>query len=541
MKNPNKLAAFALACLCCAPAFSQSAGSRNAFFGNVERLNRTMLLINNCYVDTVNTKKLVDNAISSFVTTLDPHSAYIPAEQVGEANEALDGSFEGIGIEFAMISDTLTIQNVISCGPSETVGLNIGDKIIAIDGTVIAGVSITNDDIRSKLRGPKGTKVEVSVKRQGEPKPLEFTIVRDKIPLTSVDAAYLTDSNVFYFKLGRFAATSMDEFKKAYAEICVKGDPDGIILDLRGNGGGFMNVALELANTFLEKDQMILYTEGLHMRTQAEFADGSGFYRNKPLVILVDENSASASEIVTGAVQDWDRGIVIGRRTFGKGLVQRMFPLSDGSQLRLTIARYHTPCGRVIQTPYKEGARDEYYHKMIDRYKSGEFFSSDKLKFPDSLKFETRVQHRTVYGGGGITPDIFIPADTTAVTDYYSAIIRKGIIQEFVNGWCDAHRSELKRKCPDFKAFCKYYDHSIAPRIMDELAEYAAGKGLECNDAQMEAAMPFLGPRTKGLVARCVFSITEYYRVVNSECDPEFKKAMEVLSDWPAVFPSLAR
>lgn len=548
MKNPIRILAVPLACLSlCAGAQGfpflmlggqpEKDGTENIING-VDRLSRTLMLINGSYIDTIDTKKMVDDAITSFVTNLDPHSAYIPAEKVRDANEALDGSFEGVGIEFALISDTITVQNVISGGPAEAVGLNVGDKIVRIDTSGVAGVSVSTDDVRSKLRGPKGSRVDVGIVRSGVPGIMDFTIVRDKIPLTSVDAAYLTDDNIFYFKLGRFAARSMEEFTQAYDECCAKKDPDGIILDLRGNGGGFLNVALDMANAFLEKGQMILYAEGLHIRTQGESADGSGFYRKKPLVILVDENSASASEIVSGAVQDWDRGIIIGRRTFGKGLVQRQYKLSDGSQLRLTIARYHTPSGRVIQTPYRNGQRDEYYHKIADRWNNGEFFSIDSLHFPDSLKFNTKVQHRTVYGGGGIMPDIFIPTDTTAASPYYSALIRKGIITDFINGYCDRHRRELKSRCSDFKSFCSYYDRKIKPAIIDELVDFAAERGVGRNDAELATSMPSLGPRIKGLVARSLFGTTEYYRVVNMECDPEFSKAVDVITHWPSVFPS---
>lgn len=540
MKNsPFRILASALLLCLCTLAPAQNAGE--SLYNSLERLSRTLVLINGTYVDSVNTKKMVDNALTAFVNTLDPHSAYIPAENVEEANEALDGSFEGVGIEFAIINDTLTIQNVISGGPSEAVGLNIGDKVLAVDGENIAGVSITNDGVRKRLRGPKGTSVALSVLRPGVRGTLEFKVVRDKIPLTSVDAAYLTKDNIFYFKLGRFAAQSMQEFAKAYTECCPNGEPDGIILDLRGNGGGFLTTALMLANCFLEQGQTILYTEGSHVRTQYEKADGRGFYKEKPLAILVDENSASASEIVSGAMQDWDRAVIIGRRTFGKGLVQRQYTLSDGSQLRLTIARYHTPSGRVIQTPYKEGERDEYYHKMVDRWNSGEFFNADSLKFPDSLRFETAIQHRPVYGGGGITPDIFIPGDTTQVTHYYSEIIRKGIFQEFVNAWCDTHRQELKSKCPDFDAFLSYYDQEVSDALLADLVAFAEKRGLERNDTQLAISKPILQSRLKGLVARALYGMTEYYRVVNSECDPEFEKAVEVITHWPASLPSLFR
>ncbi len=537
--NPLRMPAFALLLCLCTLAPAQPASQ--SLYNSLEKLSRSLVLINGSYVDTVSNKKLVDNAINAFVTTLDPHSAYIPAEQVEEVNEALDGSFEGVGIEFAIINDTLTIQNVISGGPSEAVGLNIGDKLLSVNGEDIAGVSITNDGVRKRLRGPKGSTVMMTVLRPGVKGLLEFKVVRDKIPLTSVDAAYLTDGNIFYFKLGRFAAQSMQEFEKAYNECCAAGEPDGMILDLRGNGGGFLTTALLLANTFLEEGQTILYTEGRHMRPQYERANGRGFYKKKPLVILVDENSASASEIVSGAMQDWDRAVIIGRRTFGKGLVQRQYTLGDGSQLRLTVARYHTPSGRVIQTPYREGERDEYYHKMIDRWNSGEFFNADSLKFPDSLRFETAIQHRPVYGGGGITPDIFIPGDTTAVTSYLSSLIRQGILQEFVNVWCDAHRKELKSKCDDFDTFLTYYNNKLNDSVFDELVEYACKRGLERNEEQIATSRALLQTRLKGLIARSMFSMTEYYRVCNSECDPEFEKAVEVITHWPSSLPSLFR
>ena len=538
MKN-NQLRLPALAMLLCLCTLAQAQPSSQSLYNSLEKLSRSLVLINGSYVDTVSNKKLVDNAINAFVTTLDPHSAYIPAEQVEEVNEALDGSFEGVGIEFAIINDTLTIQNVISGGPSEAVGLKIGDKLLSVNGENIAGVSITNDGVRKRLRGPKGSTVMMTVLRPGVKGLLEFKVVRDKIPLTSVDAAYLTDDNIFYFKLGRFAAQSMQEFVKAYNECCSGGEPDGIILDLRGNGGGFLNTALLLANTFLEEGQTILYTEGLHMRPQYERANGRGFYRKKPLAILVDENSASASEIVSGAMQDWDRAVIIGRRTFGKGLVQRQYTLSDGSQLRLTVARYHTPSGRVIQTPYREGERDEYYHKMIDRWNSGEFFNVDSLKFPDSLRFETAIQHRPVYGGGGITPDIFVPGDTTAVTQYFSDMIRKGILQEFVNVWMDTHRQKLKSKCPDFDSFLAYYDDKVNEKVLSELVEFASKRGLERNDEQLAISKSMMQSRLKGLIARSLFSTTEYYRIINSECDPEFVKAVDVINHWPVSLPSL--
>ena len=506
----------------------------------IKCLGSTLIMINNFYVDTVDTKKMVDSAIEGFVKTLDPHSTYIPAEKVQEVNESLDGSFEGVGIEFAIISDTLTVQNVISGGPAESVGLNIGDKIISIDNENVASVGLTNDDVRAKLRGPRGSKVNVKVVRHGLGEPLAFEIVRGKIPIESIDAAYRTESGVFYVKLGRFAAKSYIEFLRAFIDKC-QDEPKGLILDLRGNGGGFLNVALSIANSFLEDGQTILYTEGQHEPVNTQKANGKGFFRNRPLVLLVDENSASASEIVAGAIQDWDRGIIIGRRTFGKGLVQRQFRLENGAQLRLTIARYHTPSGRVIQTPYTVGEKDEYYKKLSERYAAGEFFSLDSLRLPDSLLFHTMVQNRPVYGGGGILPDIFIPEDTTAFTPYYGSLVRRGILTEFVNEYCDRMRPVVTENCPDFDSFYAWYTPEIENSVVEELTAYASKKDLELNVEQLEGSYPVLKPRLKALIARTFFGTNEYFRVINRECDPEFRKAEEVILNWPETLPSISR
>lgn len=543
MKKICRLFAAALALsLAVLPAYAQetqrnTSAHAQSVLDAIRQLGNAMILINNNYVDTIDTQKMVDCALTEFVHTLDPHSNYIPAKDVKSANEELDGSFEGVGIEFAIIEDTLTVQNVISGGPAEAVGLNIGDRIIKIDTANVAGVGLTNDDVRNKLRGPKGTTVSVRIRRPGVPETLDFDIKRGRIPLHSIDAAYRTEEGYFYVKLGRFAMNSYLEFLRAVVEHCQEA-PTGVILDLRTNGGGYMNVAVSLANLFLEKDQMIVYTEGLHQPVEEEKADGSGFLIGKPLVILVDENTASASEILSGAIQDWDKGIIVGRRTFGKGLVQRQVRLENGAQLRLTIARYHTPSGRVIQTPYKDGERDKYYKKLVDRYENGELFSIDSLHFPDSLKFETLAQHRTIYGGGGIMPDIFVPEDTTALSNYYSALVRKGHLNEFVNIYCDRNRKSLESKCPDFASFNTYYD-TIADNVLEELVTYAAEKGLERNDEELNRSKPAIKPRLKALVARTLFGTTEYFRVINAEFDPEFKKAKELLRDWPATLPSI--
>ena len=503
---------------------------------NVERFGRFLIYLNGNYVDTVNADALTNAAIKEILEGLDPHSVFIPREEVQETNEPLTGSFEGIGIEFAVISDTLCVQNVIIGGPSEAVGLMAGDKIVTVDGENIAGVNISTEGVRKRLRGPRGTKVELIVHRHGAGEPMDFTIVRDKIPLNSIDAAYCPEPGVLYVKLSRFAQNSIFEFIDALKTLDEM--PKGMIIDLRGNGGGYMQVSLMLADIFLEKGQTILFTEGLHSPMRYESASGNGFYKNGPLVVLVDEESASASEIFAGAMQDWDRGVIVGRRTFGKGLVQQQYPLSDGSQIRLTVSRYHTPSGRVIQTPYEKGHRIEYYDKLNERYRHGELFSRDSIHFPDSLKYTTRKLGRTVYGGGGIMPDIFIPSDTTGVNEYFSSVIRKGYLTEFANQFIDRHRSEIVVEGRSFEEFCKAYD-DFGKDAISGLVDYCRSKGLESSDTMLQECGKLLATRLKALVARAAFNTTGYYRVINMEEDPAFEKALEVISSWNGPFPSL--
>lgn len=503
---------------------------------NVERFGHTLIYLHNNYVDTVNPSAVTDEAIKKVMESLDPHSVFIPKEEVEETNEPLAGSFDGIGIEFAVIADTLCVQNVIIGGPSEAVGLLAGDKIINIDGENVAGIKISTEGVRKRLRGPRGTKVELLVLRPGAGEPLDFTIIRNKIPLNSIDAAYCPVPGVLYVKLSKFAQNSIFEFIDAIKAM--ERIPEGMIIDLRGNGGGYMQVALMLANIFLERGQTILFTEGLHSPVRYESASGNGFYKKGALVVLVDEESASASEIFAGAMQDWDRGVVIGRRTFGKGLVQQQFALSDGSQIRLTVSRYHTPSGRVIQTPYENGHRDEYYDKFNERYRHGELFSKDSIQFPDSLKYFTKKLGRTVYGGGGIMPDIFIPSDTTGMNGYFSAVIRKGYLTEYANRFIDMHRSEISVEGRSFEDFYKAYDN-FGNEAFEGLVEYCREKGLVPSGTQLTECEKLLRTRLKAIIARSAFNTTGYYRVINMEEDPAFDKAMEVISGWKEPFPSL--
>ena len=490
---------------------------------DIKMLGSALITINNHYVDTIDSKKMVDSALEGFVKTLDPHSVYIPADRVKMENESLNGSFEGIGIEFAIISDTLTIQNVISGGPSEAVGLCVGDKIIEIDGENVASVKLTNDDVRAKLRGPKGTKVKVRVLRYNQSVPLDFEIVRNKIPLESIDAAYQTPEGVFYVKLGRFAADSYMEFLRAFINKCPN-EPAGLILDLRGNGGGYLNVALSIANSFLEEKQSILYTEGLHEPVTTQVADGTGFFRNRPLVLLVDENSASASEIVAGAIQDWDRGVIIGRRSFGKGLVQQPMEFRDGSVVRLTIARYYTPSGRCIQKPYAKGHGEDYEKDLLMRYERGEFFNEDSIK-QDGPEFKTTLG-RVVYGGGGIRPDIFVPEDSTNITSYYKQAAYTGLIPQFCFEVVDNNRQKLN-KMKSGAEIVKWMD---GQGLLEKFAQYGQEHGLQRRNLMLARSTPLFRRAIYSGIIYNAMDMKEYLQFLNQD-DPAILRSLEIIRE----------
>jgi carboxyl-terminal processing protease len=493
----------------------------------VTKYGQTIFYINSYYLDTVNVGMLTDEAIKSVMSKLDPHSTYISAKDVKSMNEPLEGNFEGVGIEFAIIGDTLTVAAPIAGGPCERVGIRTGDRIIMVDGELITGIGLTTEKVHKYLRGPKGTKVTLGVVRKGVSERIDFVVERDKIPINSLDAAYEVANGVYYLKLGRFAQNSSEEILKALIDLKAN-KINGIILDLRSNSGGFLGTALEIANFFLDGGQTIVYTEGLKSPKRVEVATGTGFYKKGPLVVMIDENSASASEIVAGAIQDWDRGTIVGRRSFGKGLVQQMLPLNDGSQLRLTVARYHTPSGRVIQSPYKAGEADNYYKAFLERYKSGELFNRDSISFPDSLKYKTLVKGRTVYGGGGIMPDIFVPADTSKYSDYYSNLIRKGILNDFMNGLGDKNRVEWSAKYKTFVQFEKEF--RIDDQMLKDLISFAEKKSLSLDEKGFETSKDEIAVIMKALAARTVFGSSAYYRVINAESDETFKKALEVIN-----------
>lgn len=489
------------------------------------RVDEVMRLIDGNYTETPDMDRLSTEAINAMLKNLDPHSVYIPAKDVERANEGLNGNFEGVGISFQIVADTIVVGSVIDGGPSEKVGLMVGDKIVGIDRKPATGDSINNQFVFKHLRGKKGTVVSLDILRQGTI--YNFEITRDKVPIYSVDTWFMADSTIGYIRLTRFARTSINEFRKALRDLDKQG-MTSLILDLRGNTGGFLDIACGLANEFLERNQLIVYQEGRRTPRQNYNANGHGRFRKGDLVILIDEGSASASEIVSGAVQDWDRGTLIGRRSYGKGLVQRMFPLSDGGQVRLTTARYFTSVGRCIQRPYDEGS-DAYRDDIAERYKHGELVNADSIHFPDSLKYRT-AHGRTVYGGGGIMPDIFVPMDTMRLSDYYISLRGKGLLNTFPLQWADAHRRDPRVKT--FELFLANYDSF---GLDAQLAAAAIEKGV-VRDTAKEAAEPlrtahsdqYMSLMLKAQVAKDLFGIEYYYKVMK-EVDEPYLRAMEFL------------
>ncbi len=494
---------------------------------DIFKFSRAMGYISNYYVDTVNSQMLVETALISVLKELDPHSVYIPEKEVKEMNQPLEGNFEGIGIQFNLLKDTIFIISPISGGPSEKVGLRAGDRIIKINDEEVAGKNISTTGVRDRLMGDKGTKVNVTIKRTGVYELLTFTITRDKIPIFSVDAAYLIDKNIAYIKINRFALTTVEEFVEK-AKILKEKGATSLILDLRDNGGGFLDKAIELSDHFLDDKKLIVYTEGMRSLKTESFATSNGVFQNGNIVILIDEGSASASEIVAGAVQDWDRGIIIGRRSFGKGLVQKPFYLPDGSMIRLTVARYYTPTGRAIQKPYSEGV-DKYEAELLKRYKHGELLNKDSISFPDSLKYYTLTNKRIVFGGGGIMPDIFVPIDTTQVTPYYSKMLRQGVLNSFVLEYVDKNRKSLKSTYTDFKKFSEKFEAN--DKILNELFAYGLESKIEATQDEMEKSKLDFALIIKALIARDLWEMSEYYQIVNVR-DKGFNKAIEVLKHW---------
>lgn len=511
-------------------AFVFQVSAQNNNNQEARKLSLALYAITNLYVDSTNTDKLVEDAITGMLEKLDPHSDYMDPEETKEMTEPLQGNFDGIGIQFNMITDTLYVIQVIAGGPSEKVGLQAGDRIIMVNDTLIAGVKMKTNDIMKMLRGKKGTEVRVKVRRAGTPGLIEFKIIRGKIPVYSLDAAYMADKTTGYVKLNRFAASSADEFREALAKLKKQGMKH-LILDLQGNGGGYLNIAIDLADEFLDKDRLIVYMEGSKQPREEARSTGRGDFEEGRLVVLVDESSASASEILAGAIQDWDRGVIVGRRTFGKGLVQKPIPLPDGSMIRLTVARYYTPTGRTIQKPYENGNTAEYRHDLIDRYNRGELMSADSIHFPDSMKFNTLVTGRTVYGGGGIMPDVFISVDTTRYTDYHRSLVAKGVVYRVAMNYVDQHRTELSAKYPKFVQFSQQFE--VSPEMIEEMKTLAQEENIEFKEEEYERSKALIKLQIKALIARDIYDMGEYYQVINED-NAAYQKALQLINDREA-------
>lgn len=492
------------------------------------KLESLLYHIDRMYVDEVNKDELVEAAIVRMLEQLDPHSVYIPKEELEEVNEPLKGNFDGIGVQFNLVRDTIYVVDAIAGGPSERLGIRSGDRIITINDTVVAGVGFRNSDVMSRLRGRKGTKVKVGIQRRAEPDLLEFVITRDKIPIFSVEAAYMATPKVGYIKVSRFSATTMKEFRSKLGELRSAGMQD-LILDLQGNGGGYLRTAIEMADEFLGDRRLIVYTEGRNAPRDETFATKEGGFEKGRLVVLVDEGSASASEIVSGAVQDWDRGLIVGRRSFGKGLVQRPVMLPDGSAVRLTISRYFTPSGRCIQKSYEEGV-EAYQREKNQRLLAGELTSADSLHPADTVKYYT-MNKRVVYGGGGISPDIFVPIDTSQSSNYFGQLVRRGALNTFALQYVDQHRSELLRAHPDARHFLGSF--MVTDDLRKDLVAHGAREGIEPDENGIARSLELLDTRLKALIARDLWDTSAYWMVINAEnpVDRSFQRALDALTD----------
>lgn len=519
MKRTTIVAACLLAGAICNMATAQMSDA-------MRKLNTALFAVTQLYVDSVDDNKLAEDAIKGMLEQLDPHSSYTTAEETRELNEPLEGNFSGIGIQFNMNKDTLYVIQVIAGGPAERVGMRAGDRIVTVNDTAIAGVKMRNTDIMKRLRGPEGTKVDVGVMRKGTEKPIAFRITRAQIPIYSIDAAYMVDDKTGYIRVSRFAATTHDEFTEALGRLRKEGMTQ-LLLDLQGNGGGYLMSAVEMANEFLDQGQLIVYTEGDKAPRSEAVAEERGSFSHGKVVVLVDESSASSSEILSGALQDWDRAVIVGRRTFGKGLVQRPIPFSDGSMIRLTVSRYHTPAGRCIQKPYDKG-NEEYARDIYTRYLNGELMHADSIHFADSLQYKTLINQRTIYGGGGIMPDVFVPIDTTRITDYHRDIVAKGTLNQYAINYIDHNRKQLTKKYKSIYDFDRQFE--IDDKMMQELKRLGDADSVKYDEEQAARSKKLIALQLKALIARDLFDTGAYFVVMNPS-DPTFIKAMEIIGD----------
>ena len=483
----------------------------------IRKLQIDEMAINNLYVDSVDEKKLVEDAIRGMLEKLDPHSSYSDPEEVKALTEPLQGNFEGIGVQFNMVDDTLLVIQPVSKGPSEKVGIMAGDRIVSVNDTAIAGVKMSREEIMRRLRGPKGTKVNLGIVRRGVAETLKFTVKRDKIPVKSVDAVYMIRPGIGYIRIGNFGATTYDEFMQGLQQLKSQGMTD-LVLDLQDNGGGYLEAAVKIANEFLERKDLIVYMEGRQAPRADYNAQGNGSMRQGHVFVLVNEFTASAAEIVSGAIQDHDRGTIIGRRTFGKGLVQRPIPLPDNSMIRLTIAHYYTPSGRCIQKPYTKGDREDYALDFEKRLKHGELTNRDSIHFADSLKFYTLKKHRPVYGGGGIMPDVFVPLDTLQYTKFHRQLVLKGIVINTDLRYIDNHRDQLKSLFPTFESFRDGFQ--VPQQLVDDVLKEGEKHNVKPkDDDELQKTLPYLKTQLKALIARDLFDMSEYFQIINETSD----------------------
>lgn len=497
--------------------------------GSSNKLNALLRIIDDQYVDTVNMNNLVEDAMPQILAELDPHSVYIPAKNLEEINSELEGSFSGIGIQFTIQDDTIHVNSVIQGGPSEKVGLLAGDRIVTVNDTLFVGKKVTNEQAMRKLKGPKGTQVKLGIQRLGEKDLLQFNITRGNIPQNTVDAAYMIDDQFGYVKVSKFGRTTHLELLNALAQFNHK-NCEGLVIDLRGNTGGYMEAAIRMVNEFLPEGKLIVYTQGRKYPRAEEFANGTGSCQKMPLVVLIDEGSASASEIFTGAIQDNDRGIVIGRRSFGKGLVQQPIDFSDGSAIRLTIARYYTPSGRCIQRPYQNGNDREYELDIYKRYEHGEFFSKDSIKQNENERYQTSLG-RTVYGGGGIMPDIFVPQDTIGFTSYLSTVLSRGLTIQYTFHYTDRNRSKLS----EYQSAEELVNYLRRQNLLEQFIRYADSKGVKRRNILIHRSRKLLEKNIYGNIIYNMLGMEEYIKYFN-EADETVKKGLEILKSHKA-FP----
>lgn len=478
-----------------------------------EKIQRSLEMLEEWYIEDIDFKQAAENAIKGMLKELDPHSVYIPADEYTKTQERLKGTFEGIGIQFDVLRDTVLVLQTTPDSPSDKAGIQSGDKIVKIDEEIIAGMNMTTKAIQRKLKGPKGSPIRVGIKRTGYHDILNINMTRTAIPLKSIDAAYMASPTIGYVKINKFAANTLEEFVTSLSRLKKKGMED-LILDLRGNGGGYLRTAIQIADQFLSDDQLVVYTEGKNHPKRPYQATRSGMFEEGRLAILVDEGSASASEIVAGAIQDWDRGVIIGRRSFGKGLVQKPFKMNDKSVIRLTVAYYYTPSGRSIQKPYTEG-REAYFNDIANRFDRGEMMSPEYIQLPDSLRYTTKIKKRTVYGGGGIMPDLFVRLDTAAYSSYYRLLKQEGALNDFLLEYLDGKHTQFHKKYANVDEFKTSFEEGT--ELLEQFLAFVEGEGLAVPENVQEATLGLLNTQLKALIARYLWDTEAYYKIMNEQ------------------------